>query len=333
MQQHKRLIDAGKYAVLAACTSGSAQEGTTVKPESVGGYRTKMVQAGDFMYISAYPLIGCAVNMQQREMLEKLRSACEQNPKLRAKYIKYNNKRRIREFEQLVHTNIRKNDLHVTCTYAVQDYRDYNSLTFRLREDACREIYNFLRRTKRMLQRHGYDPKEFRWICVTVTKQDHAETARPLPDKHHHHLLIHGIPPELRNELESLWPHGYCNADRLRDSDDGLSSIAGYVARQESSSNGENGGERSFTTSRNILRPKVTTSDSRISRRRIARIAADIRTDGREILENSLFPGFRLVGDPDVKTSDFVAGAYIYAKLRRIQPEPVKCRKSGRLRI
>ena len=318
MPKKARLRDSEKYAVLAsALESPEAQEGTRLKSDAVGGYRTKTVRAGEFLYISCYPLISCAADREQLKRLEDFKIQKEKNAKLRAKYAKYNNARRITGFEQLVHTNFVNGDLHVVCTYPLQDYRFYNELEFRTRDDAKRESYNFIRRTKRFLKRCGCDLKEFRWICVTVTKESMDDSARPLPDHHHHHILMHGVPPELRGDIEKLWNYGTCNADRIHDSATGLADVAGYVARQESSCNGENAGQRSYTTSRNIKRPKVTTNDSKISRRRMAQIAADVMFAGREIFEEKLFPGFRLIEDVQVKTSEYVAGAYIYAKLRK----------------
>ena len=325
MHKGKKLRDAAKYAVLAAAyASDGPREGTVVNPADVGGYRTKTVRAGEFLYISCYPLIGCSADREQRKRLEEFSADRQRIAKLREKYAKFNNKRRITEFEQLVHANMEKGDLHITCTYDLQNYDQYASVVFHTREEARKEVYNFLRRVKRLLKRNGCNLDVFRWICVTVTKESMKEAANPRPDAHHHHLLLHGAPQYLRNEIERLWPYGFCNADRLQDSENGFAAVAGYVARQESSVNGENGGIRSFTTSRNIIRPRVTTSDSKISRRRAALIAADVLVNGREIFEKKLFPGFRLVEDIRVTVSDYVAGAYIYAKLRR---KPASARK------
>lgn len=325
MHRGEKLRDGSRYAVLAAAYASDAREGTRVDHDAVGGYRTKAVHAGEFLYVSVYPLIGCNADREQRARLKAFSGDRERDAKLRAKYARFNNKRRITEFEQLVHANMVAGDLHVCCTYAMQDYALRDGLADRSREDAKREIWNYLRRVKRLLKKHGCKLDEFRWICVTVTKESLKEAPRPRPDSHHHHLLMHGVPAELRLDLEQLWPHGYCNADRLQDSENGFSAIAAYVARQEGCANGANRGERSFSTSRNILRPRVTTSDSRISRRRVAAIAADLRMDGRTILEERLFPGFRLVEDVRVTVSDYVAGAYIYAKLRRKQPARRNC--------
>ena len=319
----RKLRDAGKYAPLAAAyASEGMQEGTSLNHTEVGGYRTKTVRAGEFLYVSMYPLIGANADREQRKRLEELQAEGLKKAKLRLKYMRYNNKRRATELEQVVHANFTTGDLHVTCTYGQQDYRDYDNLIFRTRDEAKHAIRNYIRRVKRLLKRHGVNMDEFRWICVTVTKEAQQEAARPLPDKHHHHLLFHGVPANLREDVERLWPEGYCNADRMRESSDGLAAIAGYVARQESSANGENAGERSYTTSRNIIKPRVTTSDSKLSRRRAAMIAADVRAFGGEIFDK-LFPGYRLTEDATVHTSVFTAGAYIYARLRK-KPNPME---------
>ena len=156
---------------------------------------------------------------------------------------------------------------------------------------------------------------QFRWIVCTVTKESLKEAVNPQPDTHHHHLLISGIPEYLRGEAERLWGLGYCNADRLQPDDKGVAAMAGYIARQEGSASGERAGEKSYSCSRNIIRPEEKASDAKVSRRRVSRIAEDVRANGREILEKC-WPGYRLIDEPKVLTSEFVAGAYIYARLR-----------------
>ena len=66
----------------------------------------------------------------------------------------------------------------------------------------------------------------------------------------------------------------------------------------------------------NLTEPVVRESDRRISRTRLAKIARDVMADGKEILEK-LYPEYRLEEVPVVRYSDFVAGAYIYARMRR----------------
>jgi len=314
---HKRsaLRDAEKYAVLAELLAPQdGQDGTHVNHRDVGGYRTKTVRAGEFIYVSCYPLINAKADSEQKLRLKEMETM-KKSAKLRAKFARYNNARRVKEFEWLVHANMVKGDLHIVCTYEFDDY-SIGELQEKTREEAKRDRGYFIRKVKRLLKRHGCDLKEFRWIAVTVTKHRMEDAVRPWPDSHHHHILVHGVPEELRTAVEKLWTYGYCNADRLQDSEKGFAAMSGYIARQEGSANGERAWEKSFSCSRNIIRPTICTSDSRISRRRVSRIAEDVRVNGKEIFEK-LYLGYRLTEEVRTVVSDFVAGAYIYAKLRR----------------
>lgn len=321
MSGKHRLYDADRHAVLAAVYE---KEGTEVNHDSVGAYRTKLVRAGEMIYVSCYPLIASIGQMREQDAaLKQMRE--DSRYRTRLKYARYNNRRRVEAFEQLAHANFGAGDFHVSCTYDPAEPGIYPSGREAIdREQAKKDIRNYLRRIRRMLVRHGCDVKEFRWICVTVTKEHDREAPKPFPDTHHHHLLMHGVPEALRGEAERMWTHGFCNADRLQPNDTGIAEVAGYIARQEGRANGDHiQGEKSFTSSRNLKKPVVTTSDSRISRRRVAQIAADVRANAAEIF-GKLWPDCRLVEWPKVETSDFVAGAYIYARLRRVKAQPEK---------
>ena len=314
MRRSDRLHDARRYEVLAAVYG---REDRRVTAENVGAYRTKVEKAGEWLYISCYPLITAGARREQEAKLAELeQEISEGRSKIRRQWAKYNNARRTLEFEKLVHANFGRGDLHVCCTYEVVDYERSGEADYRSREDAKREIRNYIARVKRLLKRHECDLNEFRWIICTVTKEGMKEAYNPRPDTHHHHLLFHGVPEVLRGKVEDLWEFGTCNADRLQPSSDkGVAAMAGYIARQEGNANGERAGEKSYSCSRNIVRPEARVSDVKISRRRVAKIAADVRRDGREIFEQ-VWSEYRMAEAPVVKVSDFTAGAYIYARMR-----------------
>lgn len=310
----KRLFDGEQYEVLAAVYS---KAGTEVRNDAVGAYRTKTTKAGDCLYINCYPLIGTEAQRRQREKLEDLKDGRERA--VQAKYARYNNARRVRAFDMLVEANIFPGDLHVALTYEYDNTltMDYGRLEYRSREEARRDVRNWLERVKRLLKKQGCDLRQLRWILVTVTRKSTGDDLEVRSPKHHHHILLHGVPEQLRNEIERLWRFGFANADRVQRGDKSLGALSNYVARQEGSANGEHGrGERSFSASRNIIRPEVRTSDVRISRRRVAQIAADVRANAPEVF-GKIYPEYRLVEDPKIMISDFVAGAYIWAKLIR----------------
>lgn len=314
MKKSGKLHDAERHAVLAAV---HPKADMSVDNSNVGAYRTKVVTAGEFLYVSCYPLIGRTEWLRQEREFEALKRS--EKAKERVKYARYNNARRLLTFEQLVQHNFGRGDFHVTCTYEMpsETERWYGEPEYRDREEAKRDCDNFIRRVKRLMKRHGHDPSALRYIKVTVTKEYDKESMRPFPDAHHHHILLGGIPENLRGDVERLWPFGYCNADRLQPDGKGIAAMAGYVGRQEGRANGNHrAGEKSWSGSKNLRRPEVRVSDVKISRRRAAKIAEDVRANGREILEK-IWTGYALADEVKVMVSDFVAGAYIQAVLRQ----------------
>ena len=313
MGKKERFYDSARFEVLAAVY---AKAGTQVDHGNVGAYRTKYTRAGEYLYVDCYPLIGGEARQRQAAELERLKRDPER--RISAKYARYNNARRQRVFEQIVHANFGDGSFHVACTYPVPEDIDCgrSDAEYRDREQAKRDVDNYIRRIKRLLKKTGHDPAALKYIKVTVTKEYDKEARRPFPDAHHHHLLLHGVPEELRGEIERLWPFGWCNADRLQPNDQGVARMAGYISRQEGRANGDHAaGEKSWSGSKNLVRPEVTTSDRKISRRRVMQIAEDVRANGREVFAK-VWPEYRLTDEPVVWMSDFVAGAYIRARLR-----------------
>ena len=111
-----------------------------------------------------------------------------------------------------------------------------------------------------------------------------------------------------RELLEELWPHGMGKFEYFDTQEDGAKRLAHYLAKQRRAG-------RWWSHSRNLKEPPRTVSNRKVSRRRLMRIAEDVRKDGREILRE-LYPGFKPV-EIVVKYSDFAPGAYIYARMRR----------------
>lgn len=322
----RRGIDSAAYEVLAAAYEKASSE---VKNQDVGAYRTRRVEAGEFLYVSCYPLITAPANRRQRETMRVMLRQEKRKEMLR-RMDKYNNKRRILYYEQLAQANFGKGDFHVTLTYEVQDWNLTREPEYRTREEAKRDLSHWLRNIKLMLKRRGVDVSNFRYLKVTVTKEGNHEGIGDRPDTHHHHVLLGGVPEEYRTEIERMWQFGFCNADFLQPNGKGIAEVSAYIARQEGSANGTHtvAREKSISGSRNLKKPKVTTSDTKISRRRVAKIAEDVRVAGIEIFE-SIYPDYRVIELPEVAISDFTAGAYIRVKLRRKYPRGAKKTNDG----
>lgn len=167
------------------------------------------------------------------------------------------------------------------------------------------DVRNFHGKMRRQVIRAGGEAKDYKWIIrIEEGKQPPAEG---LPPKYHIHGIAEG--PGITCELiETLWPHACVKTESFKMTDDGAARYARYMLKQKQ-------GGRWWSHSRNLKEPPRTVSERKVSRRRLSRIAADVLRDGREIMEK-LYPGYKLV-EATAHYSDFVAGAYIYARMRR----------------
>ena len=134
-----------------------------------------------------------------------------------------------------------------------------------------------------------------------------------------------------RDEIEQLWQDmpfasGRVRCDRLQpDKNSGLSAVAQYLVKQEKgetliTEKGARKNQHRYAGSKNLKKPEPTVADHKISKRRVQRLATDVRANAKDIFE-SLYPGYRLCEEPTVRTSDYVEGAYIYAKMIRKEGE------------
>ena len=275
--------------------------------------RAAMTKAGELLYIASYPVWTC----QTAKRAAGIRPT-------RAAQKKVNDRRAKLRLEQLINANFGEGDLLITCTY-----RDETQP-----QDAARahkDIRNYLARVKRLRERRGLS--ELKYIYVTETTHSEKRGTR-----YHHHLITNGDGVS-REELEQLWATqarshgsvGICNTRRAQPTEEGLAGWANYITKsgnrtgdQDSEAQGI-ATKRRWCRSRNLKIPQTRTSDKRISRRRIERIALDVEAQARIIFEQ-IYPGYELI-DCTVRESSYVPGAYIRARMRRVRDD---VRKRGR---
>lgn len=311
----ERWADASRYDILYDLQAGA------YNPAEVGGIRTRTVRAGNTIEVECYPLtrIGAAakeaaiVRRRQRESQERL-----------------NRRNAEKKIRRLTEHNFTREDWVVTLTW---DYgridrftmseADADAAHYALglpvdEEDARRALSNWFRRIKTRMRQRGEDPAALKYIYV-------LEITRPRSGGHwhyHFHLVLHA--PGLTDlELKEIWGAGFARCDRLSWADEGPARLARYLTKslttEEIAADGRR--LRRWGRSKNLVEPAETVSDRKVSRRRAAMIAADVQHDGRAIFEK-LYPGYRCVETPTVRFSDFVPGAYIFARLRKIGTEP-----------
>lgn len=284
----------------------------------IDGVRTVTWRAGRSLEIVCHPTNPVPEEARREVKRRKTRPAVA----------RINDRNRERHIMRLLEANFDETALVITGTYAypVEDYgranlddlaECYERLGLPWEMDRARkDVRNYLARLKRRVA----DRDGFKW--VVRLEEGKEPPVYGLPPKYHFHAVIQA-PGLTKAEAEALWPHGMADVKTFNLRDDGAARLARYLNKQKT-------GGRWWSHSRNLIMPRPTVSDRQISRRRMALIAADVQRDGVAILEK-LYPGYKVVELPDVKYSDFMAGAFIYARLRKIPPRDEPKRRGGRL--
>jgi len=172
-------------------------------------------------------------------------------------------------------------------------------------EDVRRDVRNMLARIRRRMRAKGVDDKTLKWI-LRIEEDDKLQ-AFGLPNRYHIHMLTEaeGL---TQSEIADEWPFGFARCDRFDLKRDGAARIARYLTKNKR-------GGRWVSHSRNLKMPEARVSDRKVSRRRLSLLAQDVQREGRAILEK-LYPEYKVM-EARVSWSDFMPGAFIYARMRR----------------
>ena len=166
-------------------------------------------------------------------------------------------------------------------------------------DDPEKELDRYLAKLRYRAKKAG---KDLKYVGVTEISSK---------GRVHHHFAIEGVD---RETCEKLWPYGYSQARRYQDRPGGWGGLSHYMLKARETQ--ERFACRRFRASHNLREPVVTVSDHRISARKMERIAEDARIAGKEIIEK-IYPGCGLEEDIEIHCSEYMPGAYLYAKLRK----------------
>ena len=247
-------------------------------------YKTRTIRCGEAVEVEAYPIYSRAYPDAAR-MKERIRSSRAQQ--------KLNDRRAETAFRRKAETNFGRNDYFLTLTYK----GPAPSM-----EQARRDFRNYIARINRARKRRGIPPCRYMAVIEAGNRSGRA----------HHHVLIDG--GLSRDEYEQIWGKGYANCDRLQMHGDGLAAVCKYMLKA-AGSEARAKDQKRWTCSRNLKEPRVTESVHRVSKRQAARIAQDAELQGEGIMRK-LYPGLQLT-EMSVRRSDFLAGAYIFARMVR----------------
>lgn len=306
--------DASRYDILFDLPRG------TYNAAEVGGIRTRTIRAGDAIEVECYPLTRIGPVARAAYAMKKASRECQ---------IKLNRRNAEKKIRRLIDQNFGPEAWVLTLTYdygAVEAWagsrKDAEARWEKLglpvdEEEARRDLNNFFRRVRTRMRQVGADPGELKHLYVLESTREHQTGEMALYPHYHFHLVIHTAEGIGRRELEAIWDRGFIRADRLSTTDNGAARLAAYMTKGGKVERVEGGRKlRRWGRSKNLVEPTETVSDRKVSRRRAALVAADVMGRGVEIFE-ALYPGYKCVEPPRVHFSDFVAGAYIFARLRK----------------
>ena len=275
----------------------------------IGGVRTVTYRAGQSLEVMCYPLIRWSQEARREAKRRKTSAAMA----------RINARNRERKHARIIEANFTKAALVTTLVYNYPPPVDYRIMPgeamrqeYQARrlpecmEDVKRDMRRFFVRLRRRLRRVSGAEVELKWDLTA--EEGKNPPADGLPPKYHIHTIIEatGLTREI---IAEAWRGEISRCEHLGLNTDGAARLARYLDKGDA-------GRKWWSHSRNLKIPQPRVSDRRVSRRRLSMMARDIMRDGREILE-AIYPGYRLAEVPEVRFSDFVAGAYIYARMRR----------------
>lgn len=295
--------------------------------KGVGNQRVKTVRAGELLYIASFPVWNTKAQAEQAKNAPRNAEA--------VRWVNVRNRRT--RFEQIVHANFGRDDYYFTATYTESPKgnrrldEDYYRDEPKDEIEAQSNVRKFIRALRALVRRKGGEVKKLKYLYVTEeTYTRHPDPAYDRARYHHHMLITREVGNGVRltrDEIEQLWQDmpfasGRVRCDRLQpDTNNGLSAVAQYLVKQEKgetlvTEKGARKNQHRYAGSKNLKKPEPTVADHKISKRRVQRLATDVRANAKDIFE-SLYPGYKLCEEPTVRTSDYVEGAYIYAKMIR----------------
>lgn len=252
---------------------------------AIAGYRVKSIWSGPVLEVEAYPYW----HIPQGKRVKRDKGSSNTQSRL-------NQKNKEKHVARLINVNFRNyHDLYMTLTYADGNVpMDH--------ERARKDMQNYIRRMKHWLKkREQYANFELKYIYTT----EHTRNGEKV--RAHHHMVTNF--PD-REAAELLWNRGRAQTKRLQDSGEGFKPLAVYLVKERGPKT-----MKSYTPSRNLKKPKVTVSDTKLTRRRAAKIATE-EINGQEIFEK-MYKNYQFK-DMKVSFSDYVSGAYIQVEMMKI---------------
>jgi hypothetical protein len=246
------------------------------------GYFLKTIVSGEYVESEIYPYYFKKKDMPRSDKEKPSRKA-QKN---------LNNKNSLKKFLRMVHTNFTKGDLILTLTYADYYFPD--------EEQARKDMQNYINRLKRYRKKNGLPELKYLYVISFVTEDERGSTKKV---RIHHHMIINQMD---RDVAEELWGKGRAEAKRLQPDTYGFEGIVRYMF-------GQGRGFRKWVASRNLDKPEVHRSFTRLTNRKAEQL---YMTEAyREETFEKLYKGKYKYIDCKPYESDFTGGFYLYTRM------------------
>ena len=236
-------------------------------------YMTKTIRSGKMVEVEIYPVFEHKSNMPKKKV-KKTRKAQRD----------LNDRNARKNFVRLVNTNFTTGDYICTFTYKV------NPKTI---EEAERHIGNYINRLNYRRKKMGFPNVKYIYITEKSPK-----------GRVHHHVIMDNLLD--RDTVEDCWKLGNRNnVRRLAEDDFGLTGLATYLSKDPK-------GRKRWKGSRNLKKPKITTSVTKFKRGRILKMVRNQNLIEEELKKD--YPNLKFL-DADVRQNDINSMFYIYARM------------------
>ncbi len=243
-------------------------------------YRTQTITAGNTRICKIYPVWDTKSEIRSARAHVTTEAQKRQNEKCA----------KMRLIGRM-NANFTEEDYHVTLTYRDGYVPD--------EQQARIDVRNYFRRVKAWRKKNGLPPLKYIYV-IEFGNGDGRRTRA-----HHHIVMSGGVPREV---LKDLWKFGSVRVDELEPENGTLEGLARYITKAPC-------GSKRWECSRNLINPKITESDTKVSKRRAYQMACDFEEAPQDIFRK-LYPDWEF-SSCTVKASGFVAGVYITAKMHK----------------
>ena len=292
-----------RYALL--CDREPDGEALTRMEQTRGGYyRTRSIRSGAMLEIEAYPMLPQAEARKVRKAQpssEAQKALNERNARLR--------------FRRLAEINFRDyEDYFFTGTIEAGEGESLPKL------ERVQQLFAlFVRRVNRARKKAGLENMKY---LAVVEGYEEGSRQKKL---HVHALLEGGLSADA---MSAMWTAGVITkCARLIHGK--LDELCGYITKDP------RGRKRWMRSRGNLRESKVTYANRRLSARAAWRVADDVA--GRSAALEKLYPGYRIEQVDgheavEVRTNPYIAGCYIYARMRKIETEAERKARDRRWR-